>query len=75
MRLLADTPFSDPVIVAGESGLAGLAGFLTAAGDADRRRMLDLNETSRILVFGAEGATDPEFYTGIVGRPPGEVAK
>ena len=73
MRLLADTPFGDPVIVAGESGVAGLAGFLAAARDAERRRMLGLDGSSRVLVFGTEGATDPEIYTDIVGRSPEEV--
>ena len=74
MRLLAEAPFGDSVIVAGESGVAGLAGFLAAAGDADRRRMLGLDETARVVVFGTEGATDPEIYTRIVGRSPDEVA-
>ena len=74
MRLLAETPFGDPVIVAGESGVAGLAGLLAAAGNADRRRMLGLDGTARVVVFGTEGATDPEIYTQIVGRSPDEVA-
>ena len=74
MRLLAEPPFGDPIIVAGESGVAGLAGFLAAARDADKRRILDLDDTSRILVFGTEGATDPEIYADIVGRSPEEVA-
>lgn len=73
MRLLAESPFGDPVIVAGESGVAGLAGFLAAARDEDKRRILDLDETSRVLVFGTEGATDPEIYADIVGRSPEEV--
>ena len=75
MRLLAQSPCGDPVIVAGESGVAGLAGFLAAAGDADRRRILGLDEASRVVVFGTEGATDSEIYARIVGRSPDEVAK
>ena len=75
MRLLADPPFGDPVIVAGESGVAGLAGFLAAARDAHKRRVLGLDETSRIVVFGTEGATDPGIYAEIVGRSPDEVAR
>ena len=74
MRLLAAPPYGDPVIVAGESGVAGLAGFLATAGDADKRRMLGLDSSSRIVVFGTEGATDPEIYADIVGRSPDEVA-
>ena len=75
MRLLAEAPFGDPAIVAGESGVAGLAGFLAVVQDADKRRILDLDETSRVVVFGTEGATDPEIYSEIVGRSPEEVAK
>ena len=75
MRLLAEAPFDDPAIVAGESGVAGLAGFLAVVQDADKRRILDLDETSRVVVFGTEGATDPEIYSEIVGRSPEEVAK
>ena len=75
MRLLAEAPFDDPAIVAGESGVVGLAGFLAVVQNADKRRILDLDETSRVVVFGTEGATDPEIYSEIVGRSPAEVAK
>jgi diaminopropionate ammonia-lyase len=68
MRLLADGPYGDPVIVAGESGVAGLAGFLAAAQDADMRQTLSLDDNSRVVVFGTEGATDPDTYAKIVGH-------
>jgi len=74
MRALADGTFGDAPLVAGESGVAGLAGLLAAAGDATARRTLNLNETARIMLFGTEGATDPETYTDIVGRSPEAVA-
>jgi diaminopropionate ammonia-lyase len=68
MRLLADPPFGDPGIVAGESAVAGLAGFLLAAADEDARRKLRLTEKSVVLVVGTEGATDPDLYRKITGR-------
>ena len=49
-------------IIAGESGVAGLAGFLLAAGDPVARAMLGLTEDSRVLLFSTEGATDPDLY-------------
>jgi diaminopropionate ammonia-lyase len=49
-------------IVAGESGVAGLAAFRLAWADPDMRRSLGLTETSRVLAFSTEGATDPEVY-------------
>jgi diaminopropionate ammonia-lyase len=62
MRLLAGGG-----VVAGESGVAGLAGCLLAAGDAAARASLGLGEASRVLVFSTEGATDPELYARLVG--------
>jgi diaminopropionate ammonia-lyase len=73
MRLLADGRFGDDPVVAGESAVAGLAGLLMASVDADARARLDLHRDSRVLVFGTEGATDPEVYRTIVGRRPDEV--
>ncbi len=74
MQLLADGEYGDAPLVAGESGVAGLAGFLAAVMDQDARQSLALDETSRVLLFGTEGATDPETYTEIVGRTPEEVS-
>jgi diaminopropionate ammonia-lyase len=74
MRLLAEGRFGDPPIVAGESAVAGLAGFLIASADPKLRQSVKLGGDSRILVFGTEGATDPDLYTRLVGRTPEQVA-
>jgi diaminopropionate ammonia-lyase len=68
MRLLADRG-----VVAGESGVAGLAGFLLAAADPAARDALGLDESSRVLLFSTEGATDPALYEQLVGRTPESV--
>jgi diaminopropionate ammonia-lyase len=73
MRLLADGRFGDDAVVAGESAVAGLAGLLMASADAEARVRLDLRRDSPVLVFGTEGATDPQVYCSIVGRRPDEV--
>jgi len=73
MRLLAQGRFGDPPVVAGESAVAGLAAMLIAAADKDARERLELRSDSRVLVFGTEGATDPEVYRRIVGRAPADV--
>ena len=65
MKLLARR---DPKVVAGESAVAGLAALLLAARDPFARAMLGLGADSRILLFGTEGATDPETYETLVGR-------
>ena len=73
MRLLANGTHGDTPLVAGESAVAGLAGLLLAAGDPDARARLGLSPDSVVLLFGTEGATDPEVYRRIVGRSPEEV--
>lgn len=65
MRALAGGVGGDPPLEAGESAVAGLAGCLEA------REPLGLGPTSRVLVFGTEGATDPELYRRLVGAEPG----
>ncbi len=62
-------------IAAGESGVAGLAGFRAVAGDASVRAALGLGLESRILCIGTEGATDPDIYREIVGRDADEVER
>ena len=69
MRMLADGAYGDAPLVAGESAVAGLAGLIAAADDEEARETLGLTHDSRILLFGTEGATDPEIYERIVGRP------
>jgi diaminopropionate ammonia-lyase len=64
MRVLAKR---EPKVVAGESAVAGLAGLLLAARDPFGRSTLGLEEGSRVLLFGTEGATDPELYAKLVG--------
>jgi diaminopropionate ammonia-lyase len=57
MRVLADRGME-----IGESGVAGLAGVLLAAGDPAARATLGLDDRSQVLVFATEGATDPVVY-------------
>lgn len=70
MRRLAHPTGTDPKIVAGESGAAGLAGLLALL-DAPElvaaREFLQLGRESRVLVLNTEGATDPAGYERVVG--------
>jgi diaminopropionate ammonia-lyase len=63
MKLLARRA---PPVVAGESAVAGLAGLLLAAQEPYARAALGLGAESRVLLFGTEGATDPEVYAKLV---------
>ena len=67
MRELADAG-----VVAGETGAASLAG-LTAIVESDQsaqwRTSLRLDSAARVLVLCTEGATDPQAWSRIVGKP------
>jgi diaminopropionate ammonia-lyase len=67
MRLLANPFDTDPPVVGGTSGVAGLAGFLGVIQNARARSMVSLNKNSRILVIGTEGANDRDLYYQYVG--------
>lgn len=73
MKLLAAGEAGDRPLVAGESGVAGLAAVLCVAGDPDARAALGLAPDARVLVFGTEGATDPEVYEALTGLTPSAV--
>jgi len=55
-----------PSIEAGESAVAGLAACIVGAQNAKWRLALGLDEHSKVLVLGTEGATDPELYQELV---------
>ncbi|AZI42614.1 diaminopropionate ammonia-lyase [Deinococcus psychrotolerans] len=64
MRLLAASG-----VVSGESGAAGLAGFLELLSGRHpaAAAALSLTQDSSLLIISTEGATDPETYRRIVG--------
>ena len=68
MRALASR---SPKVVAGESAVAGLAALLFSAREPYARAALGLEEDSQVLLFGTEGATDPELYARLVGEAAG----
>lgn len=68
MRLLAAGSENDRPIVAGESGVAGLAGLQVLRFDAGLSEMAGLDEHSRVLVISTEGATAPTTYAELVGE-------
>ncbi|MEJ8475977.1 diaminopropionate ammonia-lyase [Roseibium algae] len=74
MRLLADGTYGDPKLVAGESAVAGLMALLALNDGAEERTAIGLDSSSRVLVFGTEGATDAELYENLVGLTAEAVA-
>ena len=68
MRLLARGIGRDPPIVAGESAVAGLIGLALARANRGAAAALGLWPGARVLLFGTEGATDPDLYARLVSR-------
>jgi len=70
MRLLACGD-AGPKIEAGECGLPGVIALAGIMKDDAMRKATGIDRNSRVLVFGCEGATDPEIYNKIIS---GEIA-
>jgi len=73
MKMLANPAAGDPAIVAGETGGAGLGALLAARDYPEIRATLALDASSRVLLLGSEGDTDPAIYRQVVGRTAQEV--
>lgn len=63
MRLLNK---NTPQIESGESSAAGLAALIDLMKKTDLVKSMDINKESSILLFGTEGATDPEIFKSII---------
>ena len=55
-----------PQIEVGESTFAGLAGLLDLMKKEDIIKSTGLNKESIVLLFGTEGATDPDIFRSII---------
>ncbi|MBP6020462.1 MAG: diaminopropionate ammonia-lyase [Burkholderiaceae bacterium] len=66
MRLYAAPIATDPAIVSGASGSAGLAALMVALNSSTLRDALDLNANSRVLLINTEKDTDPQAYKEII---------
>ena len=73
MRLMDEGVGTDPSIVAGESAVAGLAGLIAAHQNSAVAKEMQIDEHSVVLIFGTEGATDPELYERLVGHPAAHI--
>jgi N-carbamoyl-L-amino-acid hydrolase len=69
MRTLADPPYGDMPIVAGESGVAGLTALQALCGSTADRDAALLGPDARVLLINTEGATAPGVYASLVGQP------
>jgi diaminopropionate ammonia-lyase len=63
MRFLSK---NSPYIEAGESSVAGLVGLIEIMKNQKVAKKIGLGSDSIVLLFGTEGATDPEIYNSII---------
>ncbi|UHL62897.1 diaminopropionate ammonia-lyase [Paralcaligenes sp. KSB-10] len=75
MRALAMAKKDEEVVLAGESGAAGLAGLLALAGDRKGRGQLGLDQDSRVLLVNTESATDEARFHSLMGFTASEVSQ
>jgi diaminopropionate ammonia-lyase family len=68
MRVLAAGRYGDIPLVAGESGVAGLAGLQALLEQPAWREAAGVDAHSRVLLISTEGATAPGVYAELVGQ-------
>jgi diaminopropionate ammonia-lyase len=66
VRMLAHAPYGDGAREAGESAVAGLAALIAARQNASLSDALGLDASSRVLLIGSEGVTDPDIFAQIM---------
>ena len=66
MKLFAEGKCGGGKIEAGECSTSGLASLLAISKNKDLRHKLGLNESSKVLLIGTEGATDPIAYNELI---------
>lgn len=66
VRRLARPSGDEPIIEAGESGVAGLAALIAACQSTSMRETLGLDSNSRVLLIGSEGVTDQAIFEQIM---------
>ncbi len=66
VRLMARPLEGDQPLEAGESAIAGLAGFICAATQSELRSKIGLDEDSRVLLIGSEGVTDRSLFNKLM---------
>lgn len=66
MRFMASGEGGGGAIEAGECAVAGLIALIAVVNDDVLRPRLGLDASSRVLLIGSEGATDPELYRALI---------
>lgn len=66
MRMMAEGAAGGGRIEAGECSASGVIALIAVCAAPPLRARLGLDETSRVLLLGSEGATDPDIYRSLI---------
>jgi len=62
VKFLANSEFSDEKIIGGECSTPGIISLVGLCNDVKIKKEINLNEDSKVLLFGCEGDADEELY-------------
>ena len=62
VKFLANSEFSDEKIVGGECSTPGIISLVGLCNDVEIKKKININEESKVLLFGCEGDADEELY-------------
>ena len=62
VKYLANKEFSNEKIIGGECSTPGIVSLVGLNNDHETRKKINLNENSKVLLFGCEGDADEELY-------------
>ena len=62
VKFLANSEFSDEKIIGGECSTPGIVSLVGLCNDVEIKKKININENSKVLLFGCEGDADEELY-------------
>ena len=62
VKFLANSEFSDEKIIGGECSTPGIISLVSLCNDVEIKKKININEDSKVLLFGCEGDADEELY-------------
>ena len=62
IKSFANCEFSDEKIIGGECSTPGITSLISLCNDSNIKKKINLNESSKVIIFGCEGDADEELY-------------
>ena len=68
VKLLANSKLSDEKIIGGECSTPGIISLVGLCNDVEIKKKININEDSKVLLFGCEGDADEELYKKLLNQ-------